>query len=76
MPTGKAPNPLAWINSLLLKLKLDPYIMAIMAFVVLASLFPVSGAAAAALALIRFKRPVVQVIAACALIGWGLSLGA
>lgn len=49
MPTGKAPNPLAWINSLLLKLKLDPYIMAIMAFVVLASLFPVSGAAAAAL---------------------------
>ena len=49
MPTGKAPNPLAWINGLLLKLKLDPYIMAIMAFVVLASLFPVSGAAAAAL---------------------------
>ena len=31
-------------------------------------------AAAAALALIRFKRPVVQVIAACALAGWGLSL--
>jgi chromate transporter len=33
-------------------------------------------AVAAAVALIRFKRPVVQVIAACALIGWGLSLGA
>ena len=31
-------------------------------------------AAAAALALIRFKRPVVQVIAACALAGWALSL--
>ena len=31
-------------------------------------------AAAAALALIRFKRPVVQVIAACALAGWGLSV--
>ena len=30
-------------------------------------------AAAAAVALIRFKRPVVQVIAACALVGWGLS---
>jgi chromate transporter len=33
-------------------------------------------AVAAAVALIRFKRPVVQVIAACALVGWGLSLGA
>ena len=31
-------------------------------------------ATAAAVALIRFKRPVVQVIAACALIGWGLSV--
>jgi chromate transporter len=31
-------------------------------------------AAAAALALIRFKRPVVQVIAACALAGWALSV--
>lgn len=31
-------------------------------------------AAAAALALIRFQRPVVQVIAACALAGWGMSL--
>jgi hypothetical protein len=31
-------------------------------------------AAVAALALIRFKRPVVQVIAACALTVWGLSL--
>ncbi|NBW25418.1 MAG: chromate efflux transporter, partial [Betaproteobacteria bacterium] len=30
-------------------------------------------AAAAAVALIRYKRPVVQVIAACALTGWGLS---
>ena len=30
-------------------------------------------AIAAAVALIRFKRPVVQVIAACALAGWGLS---
>ncbi len=30
-------------------------------------------AAAAAVALIRFKRPVVQVIAACALAGWALS---
>ena len=49
MPSGKAPNPLAWINGLLLKLKLDPYIMAIMAFVVLASLFPVSGTAAVGL---------------------------
>ena len=49
MPSGKAPNPLAWINSLLLKLKLDPYIMAIMASVVLAGLFPVSGLAAVGL---------------------------
>ncbi len=49
MPTGKAPNPLAWINGLLLKLKLDPYIMAIMASVVLAGLFPVSGLAAVGL---------------------------
>ena len=31
-------------------------------------------AAAAAVALIRYKRPVVQVIAACALAGWGLSV--
>ena len=31
-------------------------------------------AATAAVALIRFKRPVVQVIAACALAGWGLSV--
>ena len=31
-------------------------------------------AAAAALALIRLKRPVVQVIAACALAGWALSV--
>jgi hypothetical protein len=31
-------------------------------------------AAAAALALIRFQRPVVQVIAACALAGWALSV--
>ncbi len=31
-------------------------------------------AAAAAVALIRFQRPVLQVIAACALIGWGLSV--
>jgi chromate transporter len=31
-------------------------------------------ATAAAVALIRFKRPVVQVIAACALAGWGLSV--
>jgi chromate transporter len=31
-------------------------------------------AMAAAVALIRFKRPVVQVIAACALAGWGLSM--
>jgi chromate transporter len=31
-------------------------------------------AAAAAVALIRFQRPVVQVIAACALVGWGLSV--
>ena len=31
-------------------------------------------AAAAGVALIRFKRPVVQVIAACALAGWGLSM--
>ncbi len=49
MPSGKAPNPLAWINGLLLKLKLDPYIMAIMASVVLAGLFPVSGLAAVGL---------------------------
>jgi chromate transporter len=31
-------------------------------------------ATAAALALIRFQRPVVQVIAACALAGWALSV--
>ena len=31
-------------------------------------------AAAAAVALMRFKRPVVQVIAACALAGWALSM--
>jgi chromate transporter len=31
-------------------------------------------AAAAALSLIRFKRPVVQVIAACAVAGWALSV--
>ena len=31
-------------------------------------------AAAAALALIRFKRPVVQILAACALAGWALSV--
>ncbi len=31
-------------------------------------------AAAAAVALIRFQRPVLQVIAACALVGWGLSV--
>ena len=33
MRDGKTPNPVAWVNGLLLKLKLDPYIMAIMAFV-------------------------------------------
>ena len=31
-------------------------------------------AAAAAVALIRFQRPVLQVIAACALVGWGWSV--
>ncbi len=46
---GPTLNPVAWVKALLLRLKLDPYIMAIMASVVLAGLFPVSGLAAVGL---------------------------
>jgi solute carrier family 10 (sodium/bile acid cotransporter), member 7 len=46
MSGAKASNPMAWVKDLLAKLRLDPYIMAILASVVLAGLFPVSGPAA------------------------------
>jgi sodium/bile acid cotransporter 7 len=49
MSGSKASNPLAWVKDLLAKLRLDAYIMAILASVVLAGLFPMSGLAAVGL---------------------------
>lgn len=49
MSGAQVPNPLAWVKDLLAKLRLDPYIMAILGSVVLAGLFPMSGPAAVGL---------------------------
>lgn len=49
MSGAQVPNPLAWVKDLLVKLRLDPYIMAILGSVVLAGLFPMNGPAAVGL---------------------------